>query len=149
MKPSINQVLADPELLNHDNCWSFYDWFCKNSSLEREAKAMLSKLRFLVNEGVIDGDKNYVWFKNNCPMCGTNYTDMRFCSLEEKDEYGDDLFIGGACPKTGHYYQDFKCNIWSIRPDLVDHEFTNLMEFKKSLKTHGFIYKTLKEHYAV
>lgn len=31
---SLNQLLANPYLYNDENCYGFYDWFCKRESLE-------------------------------------------------------------------------------------------------------------------
>lgn len=107
--PSINQVLANPELMNHDNCWSFYDWFCKDETLEKRARKLLIKVKFLVNEGILDGDNCYVWFKNNCPMSGSLYDDIRISTLDD-----DNDFLGGFCPKTGHRGSDLKASFWII-----------------------------------
>jgi hypothetical protein len=147
-QPSITQVIENPELLNHDNCWSFYDWFCKDSSLERRAKSMIPKLKFLVKMGIIDGDKLYVEFKNNCPCSGTTYDDMRFSAIK------DSKFVGGVTPRSGHapdvffgphrsnpkydeYIKSFenKCDIWGFDNECtIMHKTTNWSTLKNELK---------------
>ena len=146
--PTINQVIENPELLNHDKCWSFYDWFCKESSLERHAKSFIPKLKFLVKEGILDGDKVYVWFKNSCPMCGTLYNDMRF-SVIDKDGSGD--FLGGICPKTGHDNEDMACEIWwFIDGELKSELFKNWAVLKRAMKKDICgITTRVKKHYTV
>jgi hypothetical protein len=44
----------------------------------------------------IDIEKQYVWFKNNCPMYGTLYDDFRIADLET----GDVIYT--IVPKSGH-----------------------------------------------
>mgnify|MGYP003609724740 CR=1 FL=1 len=129
-KASINEIIANPELLNIDGCWSFYDWFCKKTSLENKAKSFIPKLKFLVNNGIVNGDTCYVWFKNNCPMNGTLYDDMRISRIS------DDQFLGGICPRTGHKNTiDGLASYWLLREfgDLNTYNFENWTEMKKEL----------------
>ena len=136
MKTSINTFLNNPEL-NSDKCYNFYDWFCKDSSLKNRMMKMIPKLRFLIKEGIIDGDTNYVWFKNNCPMMGSVYDDMRFSTFNK-----DKNFIGGLCPESGHTNVENKCTLWYFtKNDIVEMNFKNWMTFKKELKDSP----TLKE----
>jgi hypothetical protein len=93
---SISEVIKNTTLLNEENCFGFYDWFCKKSSLGGHYKQLLPKLKFLVKIGLIDADNSYVWFKNNCPVVGHKYNDIRISSLNEKNS-----FFGGICPKSG------------------------------------------------
>jgi len=131
MKTSINEILANPSLVSEDSCNFFYDWFCSSKSLERRALAFLPKLRFLVNEGILDGDKNYVWFKNNCPVNGSTYDDMRISNIETGD------FLGGFCPRTGHNGVDLKCSVWVLNPEYITKEFKTWSDFKKEVKTNS------------
>lgn len=41
----------------------WYDWFCKTTSLRNKTK----KLGNIVKK-LVDSEKVYVWFKNNCPF---------------------------------------------------------------------------------
>jgi hypothetical protein len=69
---------------NIDNgCYNFYDWFCKDSSLEKKAIKLFKNIKtFLKHHPEIDIDKHYVFFKNNCPMVGSLYDDFRICDIE-------------------------------------------------------------------
>jgi hypothetical protein len=143
-KVSINQVLENPELLNHDNYWSFYDWFCSDRTLERRAKRFISKLKFLKKLGLVDGDKMYVWFKNNCPMCGGTYDDMRISTLDE-----DNKFCGGLCPKTGHEMVELKAELWWFDGDreIQSIKATNWSDLKKTLKNQPDLIEHIKRNW--
>lgn len=128
---SINEFLSNP--IENSDCFSnFYDWFCSDRSLEKRMMAMVPKLKFLVKEGLLNGDTNYVWFKNNCPMDGSLYDDMRISTLDENQD-----FLGGFCPRTGHHVED-KCSFWTISKDrgLKTYEFKDWSTFKKEVKTN-------------
>lgn len=78
-------------------CYLFYDWFCKDSSLEGKARRLLSNLKtFLKHHPEIDQTKHYVWFKNNCPGRGPLYDDFRISDMETGD------VIWNVTPKSGH-----------------------------------------------
>lgn len=69
-----------------DELW--YDWFCKDKSLVGKAKLLLNRLNTLVkanNNKLFDPRKCYVFFKNNCPVCGSLYDDFRICSMEKEE----------------------------------------------------------------
>jgi len=129
MKISINELLDNPELIKNDRCSFFYDWFCDESSLDRRALAFIPKLKFLVKEGIIDGDKNYVWFKNNCPVNGSLYDDMRISDIKTGD------FLGGFIPKTGHQVEN-KCTVWTLKNFYREKDFRTWSDFKKEVKTN-------------
>ena len=84
------------------NCFNFYDWFCKDSSLERKAHALFPRVkRFLKEHPEIDIHSTYVFFKNNCPINGPLYDDFRICNENE--------VIYAVIPKSGHSGQ---AEIW-------------------------------------
>jgi hypothetical protein len=67
-------------------CYTFYDWFCKDASLQKKADTLFGQLkRFLVAMPGINIDTHYVWFKNNCPMNGPLYDDFRISDIESGD----------------------------------------------------------------
>jgi hypothetical protein len=62
------------------NVW--YDWFCKDSQLEKRGKRLAQILAFFVAREKMD-DKflanKYVFFKNNCPCNGKLYDHVSIC----------------------------------------------------------------------
>jgi hypothetical protein len=68
---------------NENDCFNFYDWFCKSSSLERKSKKLYRAAIRFCKEMNIDLESHNVFFKNNCPMFGPLYDDFRICDLEE------------------------------------------------------------------
>ena len=76
------------------NLW--YDWFCKEKSLENKGHRLLQKLNGIKNSLKFDNDKTYVFFKNNCPLYGSLYDDFRICDIET----GDVIYC--VTPKSGH-----------------------------------------------
>jgi hypothetical protein len=78
-------------------CFNFYDWFCKDTSLERKANALFPQVKkFIAANPEIDILETYVFFKNNCPMNGPLYDDFRICNIET----GDVVYT--VTPKCGH-----------------------------------------------
>lgn len=63
----------------------WYDWFCRTESLVFKTQKMATIVKGITEGGKIDFDKNYVWFKNNCPMVGPLYDDFRFADKETGD----------------------------------------------------------------
>ena len=141
MKVSINKFLENPND-NVDDNYNFYDWFCSNLKLQSRMMTLVPKLKFLVKEGIIDGDNDYVWFKNNCPVEGSLYDDIRISSLN------GDNYKGGFCPKSGHHI-DMKCSVWMIdkNNDFKEIEFKNWASFKKEIKTDSNLKNQLKIHF--
>lgn len=60
----------------------WYDWFCKDTSLVAKTHKLTKKLKSILPSSKINIDKNYVWFKNNCPMVGNLYDDLRIADIE-------------------------------------------------------------------
>jgi hypothetical protein len=87
---------------SENRCFNFYDWFCKDASLERKANALFPKVKkFVAANPEIDILETYVFFKNNCPMNGPLYDDFRICNENEV------LFT--VIPKCSH---SGKAEIW-------------------------------------
>lgn len=130
-KFTINQVLANPDLYNQSNCFGFYDWFCRDSSLEARYKRALVKVKQMVKLGLIDGDKHTFWLKNNCPMSGSLYDDIRFNTVDG-DEY-----IGGVAPSLGYASMRGKCDYWLASEGFESNQFENWAAFKKFAKANN------------
>lgn len=74
----------------------WYDWFCRDTSLKAKTQALGKKVMQIMNSEKIDVNKNYVFFKNNCPCVGSLYDDFRICDLET----GDVIYT--VVPRSGH-----------------------------------------------
>lgn len=97
------------ELLNQDcvdieDLW--WDWFCKDTSLERKGKSLFSKLKAIAKSNKFDNDKCYVFFQNCCPCFGRLYDQFKICDLET----GDVLYC--VTPKSGHYADNGLGEVW-------------------------------------
>jgi len=86
---------------DQNDCYNFYDWFCKDASLERKANALFPKVKKFIESTQVDILDTYVFFKNNCPMNGPLYDDFRICDENEV------LFT--VIPKCG---RSGKAEIW-------------------------------------
>jgi hypothetical protein len=103
---------------DQNDCFNFYDWFCKDSSLERKAKALFPKvIKFVAAHPEIAPSRTYVFFKNNCPMNGPLYDDFRICDVES----GNVIYT--VIPKCGH---SGKAEIWGRKES--DGEFGMLKQ---------------------
>jgi hypothetical protein len=81
----------------------WYDWFCDDSALLGKTKRLGDKVIQLAASKKIDTDKMYVWFKNNCPMNGPLYDDIRFADIKTGD------VIYNIVPRSGH---SGKAEVW-------------------------------------
>ena len=74
----------------------FWDWFCSDKALHNRGEKLIAKLKTIINSSKIDCQKQYVWFKNNCPMRGPLYDDFRISDKET----GNVIYT--ITPKSGH-----------------------------------------------
>ena len=79
-----NDYLDSDGSLN-SGCFNFYDWFCKDSSLENKAKKLFKQVIKFVKHIDVDQENTYVFFKNNCPMNGPLYDSFSICEIESGD----------------------------------------------------------------
>ena len=77
-------------------CFNFFDWFCKESSLENKAKQLFPRVKTFAEKMGVNLDTTYCIFKNNCPMGGQLYDDFRICDRETG------FVIWTIVPKCGH-----------------------------------------------
>jgi len=129
MNMTINEFLANPMATEND-CFGFFDWFCRDKSLKNKMMGLKSKVAFLVKSGVIDGDKNYVIFKYNCPGIGDLYDDFRVIDIET------DEMVCGLAPSLGYSHAKGKCEFWKFDKDgkLMEFMFENYKTFKNAVK---------------
>jgi hypothetical protein len=87
----------------------WYDWFCKETSLLTKLKKMIPIVKTIAKSNLIDPDKVYVFFKNNCPVNGNLYDSLSICDIET----GDVLYW--VAPKQGYRNQEH--SVISKSPD--------------------------------
>lgn len=132
MNMTINEFLANP-LATENDCFGFFDWFCRDNGLKSRMLKLKGRVAYLVKMGVIDGDKNYVIFKNNCPGVGSLYDDFRVIDIET------DEMICGVAPSLGYDHLKGKCEFWKFeekdgKRELVEFMFKDYKTFKNAVK---------------
>lgn len=90
----------------------WYDWFCADTSLPRKTENLVKKLKRIVGSQLINQDTMYVWFKNNCPLDGSLYDDIRIADLKT----GNTIFV--ITPKSGFRKDNGKAELVRINHDL-------------------------------
>lgn len=105
-------TLLNQESPDIQDLW--YDWFCKDSSLQRKGEALLKKLRAISKSSKFDNDKCYTFFKNNCPIRGSLYDDFRICDIET----GDVIYT--VVPRSGHSIDNGLGEVWGKDNDFQE-----------------------------
>jgi hypothetical protein len=84
----------------------WYDWFCRDASLKGKLDRLFPKVKLIAGSKKIDQDRNYVFFKNNCPCFGSLYDDFRFCDMKT----GDVIYT--IVPASGHERTKGRAELW-------------------------------------
>lgn len=92
----------------------WYDWFCRDTSLVAKTQKLGKKAIQLMKSEKIDIQKNYVWFKNNCPGSGNLYDDLRIADIET----GDVIYT--IIPANGHTYVKGLAQVWGRENDFAE-----------------------------
>lgn len=80
-KDEDKRLVLDATRTLDEECYYFYDWFCKDASLKAKFEKLFPKVKAFVEAAKVDQDKYYFWFKNNCPMVGVLYDDFRISKV--------------------------------------------------------------------
>lgn len=105
MKMSVNTFVERFKKGEFDSCSravqceaGWYDWFCRDSALQRKTAYLGKKVCDIATSKRFDPNKSYVFFKNNCPMVGKLYDQFSICDLAT----GDVLFCCQHLEKGSH-----------------------------------------------
>ena len=109
----------------------WYDWFCRDESLAGRLQELAPVVMEITDPFILDN--YYVWFKNNCPLHGPLYDDVRFEPLSE-DWDGKYFMVSADCP-----YEDEKWVLYTERNGFDGPEFTcrNVREMVKYINGMG------------
>lgn len=104
----------DEEFTKDNDCYHFYDWFCRQNSLPAKSKKLAKYLESIVGSKKFDARNTYVFFKNNCPMDGKLYDDFRICDLVS----GDVIYT--VVPKSGFTADNGKAQVYGRENDFQE-----------------------------
>ena len=96
----------------------WYDWFCKDESLANKTKVLGKKLKMIVNSPKLTPAKQYVFFKNNCPVNGSLYDDIRICDIASGD------IVYTISPRSGHKSMNGDGEVWGPQNNFNEALFT-------------------------
>ena len=109
----------------------WYDWFCADSALAGRLQRIGRVVMGITEPAILDN--YYVWFKNNCPLDGPLYDDVRFEPLEG-DRCGRYFVVSQDCP-----YEKQKWTLYTERGGFQEPEFgcQSVREMAKYLNSQG------------
>ena len=109
----------------------WYDWFCADSALAGRLQRIGRVVMGITEPAILDN--YYVWFKNNCPLDGPLYDDVRFEPLEG-DRCGRYFVVSQDCP-----YEKQKWTLYTERGGFQEPEFgcQSVREMQGYLNEHG------------
>lgn len=146
---SISSLVANPSLASTN--FEFYDWNAVDSSLERRFNAILPKVKFLVKEGLIDGDANYLWNMNVALFEGGTYDEAH---ISNRSALNTGKYLGCFCFQTWGFIEGGQAFFTIIDKSKsneaeqeVKYEYENWKEMKNSLKNDEEIRAIVRQHF--
>lgn len=146
---SISSLVANPSLASTN--FEFYDWNAVDSSLERRFNAILPKVKFLVKEGLIDGDANYLWNMNVALFEGGTYDEAH---ISNRSALNTGKYLGCFCFQTWGFIEGGTAFFTIIDKSKsneaeqeVKFEYENWKEMKNSLKNDEEIREIVRQHF--
>lgn len=94
----------------------WYDWFCQDDALAGRLQKLSKVVMGITDPYILD--HYYVWFKNNCPLSGPLYDDVRFEPLHG-DRNGRYFVVIRDSPHETH-----KWTLYTERHGFEQPEFT-------------------------
>ena len=94
----------------------WYDWFCQDDALAGRLQKLSKVVMGITDPYILD--HYYVWFKNNCPLSGPLYDDIRFEPLHG-DRSGKYFVVIRDSPHEAH-----KWTLYTERHGFEQPEFT-------------------------
>jgi len=85
----------------------FYDWFCKTESLPAKTKTLSAKFKAISKSSKFDLKNVAVHFKNNCPVNGRLYDDIRISDIIT----GNNLYV--IVPSSGYRNELGEAQVYS------------------------------------
>ncbi len=109
----------------------WYDWFCADSALAGRLQRIGRVVMGITEPAILDN--YYVWFKNNCPLNGPLYDDVRFEPMDG-ERRGRYFVVSLNCP-----YEERKWTLYAERNGFETPEFScdKVREMAKYLDSQG------------
>lgn len=155
MKISINALLADVTVLNAKSNFGFHDWASHEKTLDRRMSVLIPKLKFLIDAQIIDGDANYVFFKNCQAHSGKagSYDDVRIMTLPANDK-DSSVYLGGFCFQTWGFVEGGNAHVFMIDDTAKNDDdvvkcidFDDWKAMKNALKNDAELIATLRQQF--
>ncbi len=121
---------SDPERsVQCDAGW--YDWFCRDEALVKRLRQLAPLILGITEPAILDN--YYLWLKNNCPVKGPLYDDVRFEPLE--GERDGRYFIVQRCSP----WENHRWTLYTERRGFDEPEFgcRNVREMVKYINSVG------------
>ena len=141
---SISKLIAEHDsIFSQNKSCLFCDWVANDDSLKSRATKMIPKLKFLVKEGLINGDTHYVTFENYDNGALASFDEVRIHRKE------DGFLMGGFRPQYSRTSESGNSSIWSVLDPDTERSYESWTSLKNDLKTNkelrSFISRTFNQ----